>query len=73
MLQIDPRYIVGREFTALDPKSHYKCIGYAANETFLIVGTCFDSVNNRSDIKTFKIQDVKFIGDITAAITPPAP
>lgn len=55
---------VGTPFTALDPNAEYQYLGVAANETFLIVGSQFDSVNNRSIVKTFKLSDVKFKGEL---------
>jgi len=55
---------VGTPFTALDPNQEYTYLGVAANETFLIVGAQFDSTNNRSTVKTFKLSDVKFKGEI---------
>jgi len=62
---IEPKAIVGKKFTALDPNLEYECVGYAANETFLVIGSNFDSQNNRSTLKTFKLSDVKFKGEVT--------
>ena len=63
---IDPKYICGQKFTSPnDSTVEYTAIGYGANETFLIIGATFDSTNNRSSIKTFKLSDVKFTGNIT--------
>ncbi len=66
-MYIDPKTIVGKTFTALDPNQEYTCVGYCANETFLIIGSQFDAPNNRSTLKTFKLSDVKFKGDIAPA------
>ncbi len=63
-MYIEPDSIVGKTFTAMDPNQEYTCIGYAANETFLISGSSFDSTNNRSTLKTFKLSDVKFKGEV---------
>lgn len=69
MIHINEAAIVGQTFTALDPNMEYTCIGYACNDTFLIVGTNFDSTNNRSTVKTFKLQDVKFKGQLTPKVS----
>lgn len=61
-LYIEPSAIIGKTFTtSADPNTEYECIGYAANETFLVVGKHMDTVNNRFYLKTFKIQDVRFM------------
>jgi hypothetical protein len=65
MLYIEPKLLVGRKFSANDPKIEYTCIGYAQNDTCLIVGSYFDTVNNRSELKTVKMTDAKFKGDIS--------
>lgn len=62
MMYIKEQTIVGQTFTALDPNTEYSCIGYCCNDTFLVIGLYFDSVNNRTTIKTFKFSDVKFKG-----------
>ena len=63
-MYIDPKAIVGQTFSANDPNTEYVCVGYGQNETFLIIGSYFDSPNNRSSLKTFKLSDVKFKGNI---------
>lgn len=68
MIHINEAAIVGQTFTAFDPNAEWTCIGYACNDTFLIVGTNFDSTNNRSTVKTFKFQDVKFKGQLTPKV-----
>lgn len=65
MLHIDPKFLIGKEFTALDPNTKYTCIGYASNDTFLVVGAVWDQASNRTTLKTFKFQDVKFHGNVT--------
>lgn len=64
MININTTSLYGKKFTAgsLD-STPFSCIGMAQNETFLVVGISFDAPNNRSLIKTFKIQDVSFLGD----------
>ena len=66
-MYIDSKTIVGKKFTALDPNTEYTCVGYGQNETFLVIGSNFDAPNNRSTLKTFKLSDVKFKGDIAPA------
>lgn len=68
---IDPKSISGKTFTSSSGVANveYTCIGYGQNETFLIIGSYYDSVNNRSTVKTFKFGDVQFKGNL--AVTPP--
>jgi len=71
---IAPQALIGKQFPSPnDPKTEYTVIGYAQNETFLLIATNFDQVNNRSYVKTFKLTDVAFKGDITAGPTLPKP
>ncbi len=67
-MYIDPKSIVGQIFSANDPNTEYTAVGYGQNETFLVIGSHFDSVNNRSSLKTFKLSDVRFKGNITPAV-----
>ena len=60
--------IIGKKFTAFDPNAEWTCIGYCCNETFLLVGTSFDAPNNRSTIKTFKLSEVKFKGELVPVL-----
>jgi len=56
---------IGTKFVTLtDPNTEYVCQGYGDNGTLLIIGTKYDSVNNRTTIKTFKLTDVVFLGKI---------
>ncbi len=64
-LHINSKAIEGKPFTIAGDINEYTCLGYAANDTFLIVGTTFDSASNRSTIGTFKFKDVKFRGELT--------
>lgn len=65
-MYIDPSAIIGKTFVStVDPTSEFKCIGYGQNETFLIIGSTFDSTSNRSIVRTFKFSDVKFKGDLS--------
>lgn len=66
---IDPSFIIGKKFLGSVSDQEYVCIGYCANETFLLIGTYFDSTNNRSYIKTFKLSEVRFKCDLS----PPKP
>lgn len=71
MLFIAEKAIVGKTFTAQDPKIEYTCVGYAQNDTCLVVGAYFDSVNNRTEHKTIKMTDAKFKGDTAADVRVP--
>ena len=62
-IQIDPT-LIGKKFTAMDPNIEYICVGFAQNETFLVFGAVNDSVNNRFNIKSIKLTDVKFLGQM---------
>jgi hypothetical protein len=62
---LDPKYIVGRKFTALDPNVEYTCIGYDNNGTSILFGVQFNSIDNRSKVRSFKVADVTFKGDLT--------
>ena len=64
MIYIDPSLIVGKKFTAFDPKTEYICLGYGETGTSIIVGAINDTVNNRFEIKTFKLSEVKFFGQL---------
>lgn len=64
MIHINESAIIGQKFNSLDPAIEYTCIGYAQNDTFVIVGAQFDSVNNRTTLRTFKMSDVKFMGQL---------
>lgn len=67
-MYIDPKAIIGKKFNpANDPAKDYECVGYADNGTLLVIGAEFDSVNNRSSFKTFKLTDVKFVGKVTTS------
>lgn len=67
-MYIDPKSIIGKKFTPnTDPSSDCECVGYADNGTLLIIGVAFDSINNRSSLKTFKLIDVKFHGKVSAS------
>ena len=61
-MYIDPKYIIGKKFFALDPNIEYECAGYSDNGTLLVIGFSFDAPNNRTNYKTFKLTEVKFVG-----------
>lgn len=70
---IDIKHISGKQFIATNigvGNNEFTCIGYGQNDTFLIIGAQFDSTNNRSHVKTFKLSDVQFKGNITATTLP---
>ena len=64
MLTLSPT-IIGSIFVPnITPNEEWTCIGYASNDTFLIVGSFFDVPNNRSFLRTFKFGDIKFKGEL---------
>lgn len=63
-MHLDQTAFAGSQFTAFDPTIEYSFVGYADNGTLLVIGSRFDSVNNRSELKTFKLTEVKFKGPI---------
>ena len=59
--------LMGQTFTAPNsvvPAAEYKAVGYAQNETFVVFGALNDTVNNRFDVKSFKLTEVKFKGQV---------
>jgi hypothetical protein len=56
--------IIGKSFNAFDPSAEYICVGYAQNETFIVFGAINDTANNRFSIKSFKLTDCKFKGQV---------
>lgn len=64
-MYIESKYIIGKKFFSKDnPTTEYECIGYSNEGTLLIIGTTFDSTNNRSSLKTFKLTEVNFFGKL---------
>jgi hypothetical protein len=72
-MYIDPKSIIGKKFNPVslnpvnDSSKDYECVGYADNGTLLIIGALFDSTNNRSNLKTFKLTEVNFFGKVTSS------
>lgn len=66
MLFIDPKFIVGQKFVPVNSVAPVEvtCIGYAQNDTFLLVGTTWDQASNRTVIKTYKMTEVSFVGKL---------
>ena len=62
---LDPKYFVGKTFTVRDPAIEYTAVGYDNNGTSIIFGVNYDSVNNRSTLKSFKVTEVTFKGNLT--------
>lgn len=58
---LDPT-LLGKKFTVNDPTIEYVCVGYAQNETFVVFGALNDVTNNRFGVRSFKLTDIKFIG-----------
>lgn len=70
MLNITIKTLEGQLFTTqLDPnQTEWTCVGYGQDPkagVCYIVGTTFDSVNNRSRLNTFLFKDVSFKGQVT--------
>lgn len=64
-MYIDPA-IIGKTFTIPNDPNNvvYTCRGYSNTGTLLVIAFVFDAVNNRTETKTFKLSDVRFIGKI---------
>lgn len=62
MIHISPAALEGKTFVGLDKNIEYTCIGYATNDALLVIGALWDQASNRFTLKTFKFQDVTFIG-----------
>ena len=58
---IDPTAVIGKKFV-VNGTDEYVCVGYAQNETLLVLGAFNDVTNNRFTVKSFKLTDAKFIG-----------
>lgn len=68
MLYIDQTKLVGKEFVSTTDPSNtkYDCIGYGQSpETGAnyLVGARFDSANNRTEIFTILLKDIKILGN----------
>ena len=59
-LFIDPKEVIGRKFTGTDPSVEYTCVGYAANETFLLIGKLEDHGGQSFKLKTIRLADARF-------------
>jgi len=62
-LQLDPS-LIGKKFTGNLAQIEYICVGFAQNETFLVFGAINDPVTNRFEIKSLKLTEVKFQGQM---------
>ncbi len=73
MLNINIKSVEGVIFTTPhlpDPTTEWTTLGYGQDPKSgvnYVVGTTFDSVNNRSRIATFLIKDVEFKGQLSPA------
>jgi hypothetical protein len=63
MIQLTDK-LIGQTFTAMDPNIEYKCVGWAQNTALLIIGANWDQANNRFQLKSVKLEDCKFKGQI---------
>jgi len=66
MITLDAKMFEGKQFEYIkDPSVKYTYAGcYDGPGIPLVVGVEFDSTNNRTIAKTFKLTEVKFIGKI---------
>lgn len=59
--------LMGEKFTVANlpgPTETFTCVGFAQNETFIIFGACNDTPNNRYAIRSFKLTDARFMGQV---------
>ena len=72
MLYLSPK-LLGKEFTTLtiDSTTVWTCAGYSKvdSEPCLIVGSTFDNPSNSTRLHTFKLSEVRFIGNVTTSLT----
>ena len=59
---IDPTTIIKKTFTVGTDPTEYICVGYAQNSTFCVFGAANNTVDNRFEIKSFKLTEAKFKG-----------
>ena len=64
-IHINAPAIMGLQFPSpIDPTIDYTCVGYGQNDTTFIVGATYDSISNRTALRTFKMSEVKFKGPL---------
>lgn len=61
--------LIGTTFTVpstpgAGPLPEWKTVGWAQNDTFCILGALNDTPNNRFEVKSFKLTEVKFKGQV---------
>ncbi len=59
---IEPSTILQKSFTVGSDPTEYICIGYAQNTTFCVFGALNNTVDNRFEVKSFKLTEAKFKG-----------
>lgn len=72
MIHIEPSKLIGRQYYTHDQKTTYTAIGYAENETLLIIGEYPDPTYKCNRLATHKLSDCKFL-DFVPVAPPPAP
>lgn len=68
MMHIDPQYYLGRRFYGFDKATTYVAVGFAMNETLLIIGENYDDKTKESKMKTFKLSEVHWLDDRTKVV-----
>lgn len=68
MLNVNTDSLRGKVFTKGTDPTEYICIGMGTNESsgaIYVVGLVFDAPNNRTEIKSELIREVRFKGNVT--------
>lgn len=68
MLNVNTDTMRGKVFTKGTDPTEYFCIGMGTNEgtgAIYVVGLIFDAPNNRTEIKSELIRDIRFKGNVT--------
>ena len=68
MLNVNIDTLKGKPFFKVaDPNTEYTCIGMGSNESsgaIYVVGLIYDAPNNRTEIKSELLRDIRFKGDV---------
>ena len=64
MIIIDPKAFIDRKFQLKNlGKDEWICKGVC--HPYYVIGQCWDQASNRTRIRTFKFDDIEFVGDTT--------
>jgi hypothetical protein len=65
-MYINPKSILGATFQPALGTDSYVCIGYGQSPSSppYIIGMWFDRTNNRTEVKSFLLKDIKFMGKL---------